>query len=187
MAGSRLQARSYRRPAPALARALLGARIVCGARSGVIVETEAYLGPDDAASHARFGVTPRNRIMYGPAGVSYVYLCYGVHQMFNVVSDRDGQAGAVLVRAVEVDGEADARAGAGPGKLTRALGIGAQHNQLDLTRSEALHLLRARRFGADRVAVGSRIGVDYAGTWAAAPLRFWVDGHPSVSRAGGGG
>ena len=97
-AGERLPLAWFQRPTPVVARALIGCVLVHGDRAGRIVETEAYLGPEDRASHARFGPTARNRVMFGPGGVTYVYLCYGIHQMFNIVSDRDGQAGSVLVR-----------------------------------------------------------------------------------------
>ena len=97
MADVRLALAWFQRPPPVVARALLGCVLVHGDRAGVIVETEAYLGPEDRASHARFGATARTAVMFGPGGVTYVYLCYGIHQMFNIVADRDGRAGAVLV------------------------------------------------------------------------------------------
>ncbi len=151
----------------------------------MIVETEAYLGPDDLASHARFGRTARNRVMFGRSGIAYVYLCYGVHHMFNVVSGKDGEAGAVLVRALEPRrGLADdPTLTRGPGKLTRALCLSREHDSTDLTSDEQLYITRGRRFAGEEIAVGPRIGVDYAGKWADAPLRFWVANHPSVSRA----
>src|SRR5689334_3320473 len=95
-----LPPRFYRRSSPVVARALLGCALVHRDRAGTIVETEAYLGPEDLASHARFGPTARTSVMFGPGGVSYVYLCYGVHEMFNIVTGDEGEPGAVLVRAV---------------------------------------------------------------------------------------
>ncbi|MBL8624158.1 MAG: DNA-3-methyladenine glycosylase [Myxococcales bacterium] len=184
-AGERLPLAWFQRPTPVVARALIGCVLVHGDRAGRIVETEAYLGPEDRASHARFGPTARNRVMFGPGGVTYVYLCYGIHQMFNIVSDRDGQAGAVLVRAIAPvaglpdDPPADPAVGRGPGKVTRALGLGpAQHGRtLD---TDALHV-RAGRPGA-AIVTTARIGVDYAGPWARRRLRFALAGHPAVSR-----
>ena len=185
-----LPRRFFSRSSEVVARALLGKQLWCGDRAGLIVETEAYLGPQDLASHARFGKTARSAIMFGPGGVAYVYLIYGMYDMFNVVTGKDGQGQAVLVRAVAPIREGggagdagDARAGRGPGKLTRALGITRRaHNGIDLTRSAELFVARGTEVPARRVARGPRIGVAYAGAWAAEPLRFWIDGHPAVSR-----
>jgi DNA-3-methyladenine glycosylase len=174
----------YQRDVATVARALLGAALVKGERAGVIVETEAYLGPEDLASHARFGPTARTSVMFGPGGVSYVYLCYGVHEMFNIVADRDGQPGAVLIRALApLRGVGDDPAVArGPGKLTRALGL-SRADDRQVLGGDALFVARWQRVPASRVAVGPRVGVDYAGACADRPLRFWIDGHPAVSRA----
>ena len=178
--GQRLAASWYARASDAVARGLIGCALVHGDRAGMIVEAEAYLGPHDKASHARFGPTDRNRVMFGPGGVSYVYLCYGVHEMFNIVADRDGQGSAVLIRAIAplVGLPDDTRVGRGPGKVTRALGIDRSHHRLSLD-GDALFVARHRR--PRRVATGPRIGVDYAGAWAAEPLRYWWDGHRAVS------
>jgi DNA-3-methyladenine glycosylase len=170
----------YLRPSPAIARGLIGCALVHGQRAGMIVETEAYLGSDDLASHARFGPTARTSVMFGPGGVSYVYLCYGVHEMFNVVAGRDGEPGAVLVRALAplvglADDDAIAR---GPGKVTRALGLDRSQDRVPL-HGDDLFIARHRR--PPRVAVGPRIGVDYAGDWAHEPLRFTWAGHRAVS------
>lgn len=184
-ADDRLTQRFFARRSDDVARALIGKTLVCGERAGVIVETEAYLGPDDLASHARFGKTDRNAVMFGPGGVAYVYLIYGMYDMFNVVTGPSGRAEAVLVRALEpargIGGGASAARG--PGKLTRALGISRHHNGTDLVRSPDLFLAPGPRVAGERIARGPRIGVDYAGDWAHAPLRFWLDGHPSVSRS----
>ncbi len=181
----RLTQRFFARRSDAVARALLGKTLVCGDRAGLIVETEAYLGPDDLASHARFGKTERNAVMFGPGGVAYVYLIYGMYDMFNVVAGPDGRPGAVLVRALEPARgvEGGAAAARGPGKLTRALGISRRHNGIDLIRSGDLYVAAGARVARERIACGPRIGIDYAGEWAHAPLRFWIDGHPSVSRS----
>ncbi len=171
----------YRRRPDVVARALLGCVLVHEDRAATIVETEAYLGREDLASHARFGPTARTSVMFGPGGVSYVYLCYGVHQMFNIVAGRDGVGGAVLIRAAAPlaglpDDPAIAR---GPGKLCAALGLDRRHDRQPLDR-DALFVARGRRRG--EVATGPRIGVAYAGAWAARPLRYWIAGHPAVSR-----
>ena len=180
----RLAARFFQRDHATVARALLGCALVHGDRPAIIVETEAYLGPADLASHARFGPTARNRVMFGPGGVSYVYLCYGVHEMFNIVTSVDGDPGAVLVRAVAplVGLPDDAAVGRGPGKVTRALGLSRAQHGLALD-GDALFVARWTRVAPVRVVRGPRVGVDYAGPWAAEPLRFTIDGHPAVSRA----
>lgn len=170
-----------RRAPAALAHALLGCALVHRDRAGLIVETEAYLGPEDLASHARFGPTDRTSVMFGPGGVTYVYLCYGIHQMFNIVAGPDGAPGAVLLRALAPlrglpDDPATAR---GPGKLTRALGLSRKQDRQPLDSAD-LFVARGRRPPA--ITVGPRVGVDYAGAWTAAPLRFSITGHPSVSR-----
>jgi DNA-3-methyladenine glycosylase len=169
----------YDRPADVVARALLGSMLrLVGpdglTRSGRVVETEAYVGPHDLACHAAKGRTARTEVMFGPAGRAYVYLVYGLHELFNVVTGGEGEAQAVLVRALEPapgtrspDG---AHRGDGPGRLTRLLGIdrrllGARLDVPPLT----LHPGRRPR----RVVATPRVGVDYAGReWAGARLRF---------------
>ncbi len=162
----------YARPADVLARALLGQRL-CVERSGLrslarIVETEAYLGEEDLACHASRGLTPRTRTLYGPPGTAYVYLVYGLHHLFNVVALAEGAPHAVLVRAVEPLTEVVGRTD-GPGRLTRALGIDLTHNAIGL-HGPPVSILPGDPPTA--VGVDRRIGVDYAGDWAAAPLRF---------------
>jgi DNA-3-methyladenine glycosylase len=158
-----------------VARDLLGKRLVHNERSGHIVEVEAYIGPDDRASHARVGRRGRAAIMYGPAGFAYVYQIYGMYFCFNVVTERDDYPGAVLVRAIDVPG------GNGPGLACRVLNIDRSCNGLDLTTSE-LSIADAPAVEDADVRVGPRIGVDYAGEWAAQPWRFWVANSQHVSR-----
>jgi DNA-3-methyladenine glycosylase len=148
-------------------------------RSGRIVETEAYVGPDDAASHARSGPSKRGALMYAKAGVAYVYLIYGMHHCFNAVTEVDGYPGAVLVRAIEPLENADR--GNGPALVCRALGIDRTCNGTDLTSGE-LWLEDSPGVPDTDVRIGPRIGVDYAGEWAAHPWRFWVADSPHVSR-----
>jgi DNA-3-methyladenine glycosylase len=172
----------YARDTAVVARELLGCALVHGDRAGLIVETEAYLGPNDLASHARFGRTARNAVMFDTPGVSYVYLCYGVHEMFNIVARDAAPAGAVLIRAIAplAGLPGDPRVGRGPGKLTRALGLSrAQHGRrLDGAELHVAAHTAVRRRDIER---SPRIGVDYAGAWAACPLRFTIAGHPAVS------
>jgi DNA-3-methyladenine glycosylase len=148
-------------------------------RSGRIVETEAYVGPNDLASHARVGAKGRAAVMYGPAGVAYVYLVYGMHHCFNAVTEQDGYPGAVLVRAIEPLENADR--GAGPALVCRALKIDRACSGLDLTTS-SLSIEDAPIVTDEEVRVGPRIGVAYAGEWAAHLWRFWVAESAYVSK-----
>ena len=186
LTAARLPSRFYRRGAIEVARALIGGALVHRGRAGLIVEPEAYLGPEDRASHARFGPTARTSVMFGPGGVSYVYLCYGIQQLFNIVTGEAGQPGAVLIRAIApyLGLPDDAAVGRGPGKVTAALGIDRRHDRRDLARG-ALYVARVPGAPAE-IASGPRIGVDYAGAWAARPLRYWWRDHPAVSRSPAG-
>jgi DNA-3-methyladenine glycosylase len=184
----------FEQPVVDVARELLGACLVSyvgGARcAGVVVETEAYGGPDDPASHAatRIGVTARNRAMFGPAGRAYVYRSYGVHWCMNVVTGRQGQGQAVLLRGLlPIDGEElmrERRAGrrplaAGPGRLAQALGITDEVYGHPLSKPP-LVLLPGWRVADRDVVVTGRVGVTAAAHW---PHRFYVRGRPGVSRA----
>ena len=182
LAAARLPAAFFHRRAEVVARALIGCALVHRARAGVIVEAEAYLGPHDLASHARFGPTARTSVMFGPGGVSYVYLCYGIHQMFNIVVGGAGEPSAVLIRAIApLAGLPDDPAvGRGPGKVTQALALDRRHDRRDLARGA---LFVAATDARPRIARGPRIGVAYAGAWAGRALRFWWRDHPAVSRA----
>jgi DNA-3-methyladenine glycosylase len=181
LARARLPASFFADGAATVARNLLGCALVHGDRAGIIVETEAYLGPDDLASHARFGPTARTSVMFGPGGVSYVYLCYGIHHLFNIVTGAAGEGQAVLIRAVApgVGLPDDNAVGRGPGKVTQALALDRRHDRRDLARGD---LFVAAALSPPRIARGPRIGVDYAGAWARRPLRFWWRDHPAVSR-----
>jgi DNA-3-methyladenine glycosylase len=170
-----------------VARELVGKLLVhrAGGHTKVarIVEVEAYLGERDAASHARRGPTPRAAIMFGPPGFLYVYLIYGMHHCMNIVTETDGVAGAVLVRAAEPVEGFDAADGArplsGPGRLCAALGVTLRDKGRDLTAGD---FFVADPGGlAPRVARSRRIGVEYAGRWADRLLRFYVPGNPYVS------
>jgi DNA-3-methyladenine glycosylase len=187
LAAARLPPGFYRREASVVARELIGCALVHGRRAGLIVETEAYGGPEDLASHSRFGPTERTSVMFGPGGVAYVYLCYGIHQMFNIVTGDAGEGQAVLIRAIApyLGLAEDHAIGRGPGKVTAALGIDRRHDRRDLARG-SLFVARAPGEQAP-IASGPRIGVAYAGPWAGVPLRYWWRDHPAVSRSGGAG
>lgn len=175
-----------------MALALLGARIrssVGGlSTEGVIVETEAYVGPHDPASHAaaRIGRTARNEPMFSGPGRAYVFRSYGIHLCLNVVTGEQGFPAAVLIRALDpILGIEDMRARrngreplcSGPGRLGQALGISAELNQHHLSR-EPLILSAGWDIPRSEVGVSGRIGIREASDW---PLRFFVRGHPEVS------
>lgn len=177
----RLPASFFHREVLVVARELIGCALVHRRRAGIIVETEAYHGPTDAASHARFGATARTSVMFGPGGISYVYLCYGIHQMFNIVTGGHGEGQAVLIRAIAplVGLPDDPSVGRGPGKVTTALKLDRRHDRRDLARGA---LFVAAHETPPAIATGPRIGVAYAGAWADKPWRFWWPDHPAVSR-----
>lgn len=197
----RLQRPFYRRDAVAVARGLLGQRLVSrldgGLTSGIIVETEAYLGGTDKAAHT-YGDrrTARNETMWGDGGHLYVYLVYGMHHCANVVAGRAGEPIAVLVRALQpdegIDVMFDRRRRArrridlcsGPGKLCQALGIARSHDGVDLVvgGDVGIERRRARTLSSSRIASGPRIGIGYAEEWRHEPLRFWVRDNPHVSK-----
>jgi DNA-3-methyladenine glycosylase len=176
----------YARNTLRIARELIGLHLVHAdgdaLRSGRIVETEAYLGPEDLAAHSSRGRTPRTEVMYGPPGHAYVYFIYGFWNCLNVVTAPEGVPHAVLLRALEpVRGIADKTWG--PGLLCRAMGIDRRLNGADLCGRE-LWIERPRGgSGAPRIASSARIGVDYAGRWARRPWRFFDRDSPYVSTA----
>ncbi len=183
MTGSKLPREFYARDTRAVARDLIGKLLVHRdggiVRAARIVETEAYHGPGDQASHARFGRTARAGIMFGPPGFAYVYLIYGTSHCMNVVTGPEGFPAAVLLRAGEPV-EGCLHSTRGPGNLCRALGIRRAHdNGRDLT-GDDLYLLDAPSPGK-RVA-GPRVNVHYAGAWARRPWRYALAGSPWVSR-----
>ena len=163
----------FNRPTLTVARSLVGKYLVRerGGRTvaGKIIEVEAYIGSNDQACHASKGRTARTDVMFGPAGVAYVYLIYGMYHCLNVVTEREEFPAAVLIRAVEVDGELID----GPGRLCRALEVDRSLHRLDLTIGTSLWF-EDRGTDAPRGRVGRfpRIGVDYAGEWAQKPWRF---------------
>lgn len=150
--------------------------------AGRIVETEAYLGPHDLASHSSRGCTPRNRSMFGPPGHAYVYQIYGMHHCLNIVTEREGHGAAVLIRALEpVLGLEAATNTRGPGLLCRALSIDRSFDGMDLL-GDRLFVALPREQSATAIVRRPRIGVDYAGAWARRLLRFYIRGSPWISR-----
>ena len=173
----RLKRDFFARSTLEVARDLIGARLVrrIGSEvlSGRIVETEAYHGPDDQASHARRGPTPRARIMFGPPGRAYVYLIYGMHHCLNVVTGEEGFPSAVLIRGLD-DLEGARGNALGPGRLTRLFQIRVEtHNGCDLTHPDSDLWIEEAETPRPRFVQTPRVGVDYAGEWAKRPWR-WV-------------
>jgi DNA-3-methyladenine glycosylase len=177
----------FQRPTLRVARSLIGKYLVregkAGLQVGRIVEVEAYVGPEDRASHASRGRTPRTDVMFGPAGVAYVYLIYGMYHCFNVVTEGVGYPAAILIRSVipvagaGVTGQERRGAINGPGRVCRFFDIDRTLNRLDLTLGRTLWLEDRRdRVPASAIAAAPRIGVDYAGSWAAKPWRFTLAG-----------
>ncbi len=182
--GERLPRAFFARPTLEVAPDLLGLWLVHdlpgGRRSGRIVEVEAYGGLDDLASHASKGQTARTSVMYGPPGHAYVYLIYGLHHCMNVVTEAEGRASAVLLRAIEPVHGVEGRT-QGPGLLCKAMGIDRRLDGHDLTSAE-FHIERPQRVSSLRIVKRPRIGVDYAGHWARRLLRFYIHGNPFVSK-----
>jgi len=174
----------YDRDTKLVARELLGKWLVHqtggGRRIGKIVETEAYLGEHDLAAHSSKGLTTRTKTMFGPPGYAYVYFIYGMYHCMNVVTEREGQAAAVLLRALEPVEHLAGRS-CGPGLLCRAMQIDRRLNGHDLLSND---FFIAAPESAERITVVKRprIGVDYARHWAKRLLRFYVKGNPFVSQ-----
>jgi DNA-3-methyladenine glycosylase len=161
----------FERPVLAVARDLLGRHLVRDQVVLRITEVEAYCGPTDTAAHSRSGKTARNEAMWGPAGRAYVYQCYGLHQMLNLVAGEPGDASAILIRSCEiVAGEAvvrERRGGkvgpvllTGPGKVAQALAIDRSFNHHDLCEPGELEIRAG--VACERALVGPRVGIDYA-------------------------
>ena len=179
----------------AVARLLLGAELTAGAVTLRLTEVEAYHGERDPGSHGFRGMTPRTEVMFGPPGRLYVYRSYGVHWCCNIVCGAPGECAAVLLRAGEVlAGQEEAavrRPGVdphhlarGPGCLTKALGIGAEHNGARVTGSDAPFVLRVPPSPLPESAIrtGPRVGVSGpGGEGSVYPWRYWIDGNRTVS------
>ncbi len=182
----------YARDALEVAPRLLGAMLCLGELVLRITEVEAYRWPDDTANHGRHGRTPRNDALWGPPGCTYIYLCYGIHHLLNLVTGEDGQASAVLIRACEpvrgLETVRERRGGlsgpallTGPGRVGQAMGLDLRWNHHPVYRRGGLEV----RQGAEvkQVLSGSRVGVDYAHPeHRDAPWRFAVAGSTWVSR-----
>lgn len=182
-----------------VARELLGKYVyanisgqLCG---GIIIETEAYRGSEDRGSHAYNNRrTPRNEIMFGAGGVIYMYICYGIHDMLNIVSGTEGMSHAILIRAIEpLTGinimrerrnlyDQDKRLCQGPGSLSKALGLNKLHNGTDLQKDEIWIEDKGLSYLDEEVVATARVGMNFEGPYKQIPWRFYVKGNPFVSR-----
>ena len=180
----------YGRATTEVARELLGKILVHGETAGKIVETEAYPGGDDWASHSARGITERTRVIFGPPGHAYVYFIYGMYECFNLVAEPAGKPGGVLIRALEpvagVEIMSRRRPTAhtlrdltsGPGRLTLALGITRAQNGVDVTRGQ-LTVRTARQEQPFEIEITPRIGIRHCADW---PLRYVIKGNTFVSK-----
>lgn len=180
---NRLARSFYDRDAEVVALDLLGKQLVL-VRDGVervgrIVEVEAYLGEHDKAAHSCKGLTPRTQVMFGPPGYAYVYLIYGMYHCMNVVTETEGKASAVLLRALEPVQNIELRT-QGPGLLAKAMQIDKSLNAHDLLSDD--FFIADSAFESFEIVKRPRIGVDYAGEWAKKLLRFYIKGNCFISR-----
>lgn len=180
-----------------VARDLLGKTIYTNIKgeltSGIITETEAYCGASDKACHAYNKRTPRTEIMYQQGGLAYVYLCYGIHHLFNIVTNKKDNADAVLIRAIEpIEGidimmkrrnmrKIETRLTAGPGSMSKALGITTELYGMDLA-SDVVWISEGIKVDRNKIIASKRIGVDYAGEDALLPWRFTIEGSKWISK-----
>ena len=175
----------YDRDTTEVARDLLGKFLVLtdgnAPQIGRIVEVEAYIGPQDLACHSSKGKTARTQVMFGPPGHAYIYLVYGMYHCLNAVTEGDGHASAVLLRAIEPVANISGATN-GPGRLCKAMKIDRRFNGHDLT-SPKFHIAIPDRIEPFTIARKPRVGVDYAGKrWAGRLLRFYIRGNPFVSK-----
>ncbi len=174
----------YNRDTVIVARELLGKYLVHVSRGieriGSIVEDEAYLGPHDLAAHSAKGLTPRTKVMFGPPGYAYVYMIYGMYYCMNVVTEREGHASAVLLRAIEPVKNVNGRT-QGPGLLCKSMEIDRRLNAHDLL-SDDFYI--ADRLNNEQLVIVNRprVGVAYAKHWQRRLLRFYIKGNPFVSK-----
>ncbi|KPJ71378.1 hypothetical protein AMJ50_02325 [Parcubacteria bacterium DG_74_3] len=186
----RLSRKFYKRPTLKVAKELLGKYLVrqMGKKKleGKIIETEAYIGPQDRASHAFGGkITKRNKSKYLEGGHIYIFLCYGIHWQLNITTEKVGKPECVLIRALEPpnQGAKLKRVASGPGKLCRWMKLSHSFNEEDLTKSQRIWLEdRGVKILPAQIIKTKRIGIEYAGAWKEKPWRFYVRGNPLVSR-----
>jgi DNA-3-methyladenine glycosylase len=176
----------YARPTLRVAQELLGMLLIrkIGPREivGKIVETEAYIGFKDKASHASRGKTQRTAIMFGQPGIVYVYMIYGMYFCLNIVTEREHYPAAVLIRAVEPIGRRVGRTASGPGKVCQYFKIDRKSNGQDICGHTIWIEKRGSKLNNNQIFKAKRIGVDYAGTYQNKPWRFYIRGSQFVSK-----
>ncbi len=183
----RLSRKFYTRKTLTVAKDLLGKHIIrkIGSRKSVgkIVETEAYIGPKDRASHAFGGkVTPRNKTEYLKGGHIYIYLCYGTYWQLNITTEKAGKPECVLIRALEPIGKVKSKKiASGPGKLCKWMKLDKSFNGEDLVNSKRIWLEAGEKLKKQQIVSAKRIGIDYAGIWKEKPWRFYLKNNPFVS------
>ncbi len=182
-----------------IARELLGKHLFTNINGeltgGIIVETEAYKGPEDRGSHAfNHRRTPRNEMMYNAGGIIYMYICYGIHDMLNIVTGSESMSHAVLIRAIEptvgIDimrdrrniYKEDKRLCKGPGALAQALGLNKSHNGIDLNEDKIWIEDHPLEINHDEVIASARVGMNFDGPYKTIPWRFYIKGNQYVSR-----
>lgn len=183
MKSTRLKRPFFVRNTLTVARDLLGKYLVRSPLAGKIVETEAYIGPEDKASHAYGGkITPRNKTEYLEGGYIYIYLCYGMYWQLNITTAKEGQPECVLIRALEpTDGMRNLANG--PGKLCRWMKLDKSFDGEDLTKGKRIWLEdRGVKIKRSQIVATKRVGIDYAGGWAKKPWRFYLKDSPYISR-----
>ena len=141
---------------------------------GRIIETEAYVGPEDKACHARHGKTKRNEVMWGPAGHTYIYLCMGLHNLLNIVTEKEGHPAAVLIRKIEpLSPHSQKFKSYGPGNLTKYFGIDRSHSGINISESDMLHIADdGFVVNTSDIESKTRVGIDYAEEYKDKPWRF---------------
>ena len=191
---SKLSRKFYVRPALVVAKDLLGKYLVKKGKKnkviGKIVETEAYVGVKDKASHAYGGrVTESCKPVYLEGGHVYIYLCYGIHWQLNIVTEKKGSPECVLIRALEpisnndIDLKEIRKLANGPGKLCRWMGLDKSFNEEDLVNSKRIWLRDGKEeIKKSRIVITKRIGIDYAEEWAEKPLRFYIKDNLFISK-----
>lgn len=175
----------YDRDTVLVAKELLGKNLVhmvdgC-TRVGRIVEVEAYLGPHDLAAHSSKGLTKRTAVMFGPPGHAYIYFIYGMYYCMNIVTEKEGHASAILLRAIEPLQGIEEKT-KGPGLLCKAMAIDKKLNGHDLTTSKTFYITKEREETSFTIVKKERIGVAYAKHWAKRKLRFYIKHNPYISK-----